>query len=198
MNRNEQTSVSLTLTSESGRESTLKKLFFKKVERPLDIFSSVIYVTRITTGATTVFVSAPACNHLFGQGYAHFLTGEKAMKNKNASASASANTDLIPDENGNTNCVNCKDCTDCVNCKNCTNCANCKNCTNCSKCNACDNCNHCKACDYCANCNDCANCTDCRDCDYCNNCQECVGCANCTDCQDRVADRTPDTEYDCE
>ena len=41
--------------------------------------TNVIYVTRITTDATTVFVSASACNQSFGQGYAHFLKGEIEM-----------------------------------------------------------------------------------------------------------------------
>lgn len=40
------------------------KTFFKKVERTLDFVTSVIYVTRITTGATTDFVTVPACNWL--------------------------------------------------------------------------------------------------------------------------------------
>ena len=48
-------------------------LFLKKVKLTLDIFDIVIYVTRNTTGATTVFVSASACNPSFGQGYAHLL-----------------------------------------------------------------------------------------------------------------------------
>ena len=41
----------------------------------------VIYVTRITTEPTTVFVTVPACNPSFGQGYAHPLTfkGETEM-----------------------------------------------------------------------------------------------------------------------
>ena len=43
----------------------------KKSNEPLDTFDSVIYVTRITTEPTTVFVSASACNYPFGQGYAH-------------------------------------------------------------------------------------------------------------------------------
>ena len=51
---------------------------FKKVAQPLDTFDNVIYVTRITTVATTVFVSASACNPSAGQGYAHFLKGEKS------------------------------------------------------------------------------------------------------------------------
>ena len=46
----------------------------------LDAIVDVIYVTRITTGATTVFVSASACNPSFGQGYAHFLKGEIEME----------------------------------------------------------------------------------------------------------------------
>ena len=33
--------------------------------------TNVIYVTRITTGATTDFVTVHACNPSFGQGYAH-------------------------------------------------------------------------------------------------------------------------------
>ena len=53
------------------------KTFSQKVAQPLDIFDIVIYVTRITTGATTVFVSASACNPSFGQGYAHQPRGEK-------------------------------------------------------------------------------------------------------------------------
>ena len=51
----------------------------KKVAQPLDMIVNVFYVTRITTGATTDFVSASACNPSFGQGYAHFLKGEIEM-----------------------------------------------------------------------------------------------------------------------
>ena len=58
------------------------KTFLKKVAQPLDTFDNVIYVTRITTGATTVFWSASACNPSFGQGYAHFLIGEIEMDDR--------------------------------------------------------------------------------------------------------------------
>ena len=58
------------------------KTFLKKVAQPLDTFDNVIYVTRITTVATTVFVSASACNPSFGQFYAHFLIGEIEMDDK--------------------------------------------------------------------------------------------------------------------
>ena len=43
---------------------------FQKVKSTLDKIADVIYVTRITTGATTDFVTAPACNPSFGQDYA--------------------------------------------------------------------------------------------------------------------------------
>ena len=43
----------------------------KKLDELLDTFDSVIYVTRIATGSTTVFVDVPACNPSFGQSYAH-------------------------------------------------------------------------------------------------------------------------------
>ena len=56
------------------------KTFLKKVAQPLDTFDNVIYVTRITTAATTVFVSASACNPSSGQGYAHQLIGETEME----------------------------------------------------------------------------------------------------------------------
>ena len=91
------------------------KTFLKKVAQPLDTFDNVIYVTRITTARFAVFVSSSACNPSFGQGYAHQLIGEKAMKNKNASA----NTNLISDENGNINCNNCSGCTECESCEDC-------------------------------------------------------------------------------
>lgn len=60
-------------TCQEGREVKRPKDLktSKKLHNPLDTFDNVIYVTRITTGATTVFVSAPACNNPFGQGYAH-------------------------------------------------------------------------------------------------------------------------------
>ena len=180
-----------------GREVKRPQNFFsKKVAQPLDTFDIVIYVTCITTASLADFVSASACNPSFGQGYAHFLKGEKAMKNKNTSA----NTRPVADENGNincTNCVNCVNCADCLNCKNCTDCidcidckhcANCDYCESCKNCKACDNCDNCKACDYCANCDDCANCTECYD------CQECIGCANCNDCRNCGTDRTSDDE----
>ena len=54
------------------------KTFLKKVAQPLDTFDNVIYITRITTANLAVFVSASACNPSFGQGYAHFLKGEKS------------------------------------------------------------------------------------------------------------------------
>ena len=87
----------------------------KKSNEPLDAFDNVIYVTRITTGAPTDFVSASACNPSFGQGYAHFLIGEKAMTDQNASASAN----IVADENGNNNCSECSDCSDCSECSDC-------------------------------------------------------------------------------
>ena len=58
------------------------KTFSQKVAQPLDTFDNVIYITRITSGATTVFVSASACNPSFGQGYAHQLIGEIEMDDK--------------------------------------------------------------------------------------------------------------------
>ena len=76
--------------------------------------TSVIYVTRITTECAAVFVSASACNPSFGQGYARFLIGEKAMTNQTDTTIAS---NLVADENGNINCVNCKNCSDCSECK---------------------------------------------------------------------------------
>ena len=170
------------------------KTFLKKVAQPLDTFDNVFYVTRITTANLAVFVSASACNPSFGQGYAHFLKGEKAMKNKNASA----NTNPVADENGNINCTNC------VNCKNCADCLNCKNCTDCTDCIDCKNCKHCKDCKNCTDCLSCYDCTNCYNCDACDNCddcQECIGCANCENCENCVdcescedcgADRTPD------
>ena len=145
------------------------KTFLKKVAQPLDTFDNVIYVTRITTECTTDFVSASACNPSFGQGYAHFLKGEKAMKNKNTSA----NTNPVADENGNINCTNCE------NCKNCADCLNCKNCTDCTDC---IDCNHCKDCEDCKNCKDCTDCTDCVDCDYCEDCTDCAACDDCREC----------------
>ena len=54
----------------------------KKSNEPLDTFDNVIYVARITTGATTVFVSASAYNPSSGQGYAHQLIGETEMDDK--------------------------------------------------------------------------------------------------------------------
>ena len=57
-----------------------QKLFLKKVKLTLDNVVDVIYVTRITTGATTDFVSSSACNPSLGQGYAHFLIGEIEME----------------------------------------------------------------------------------------------------------------------
>ena len=54
------------------------KTFLKKVAQPLDTFDNVIYVTRITTENLAVFWSASACNPSSGQGYAHFLKGEKS------------------------------------------------------------------------------------------------------------------------
>ena len=93
-----------------------QKLFLKKVAQPLDTFDNVIYVEHITTGATTVFVSASACNPSFGQGYAHQLIGEKAMTNQTDTTIAS---NLVSDENGNINCVNCKNCVNCSDCSEC-------------------------------------------------------------------------------
>ena len=160
------------------------KTFSQKVTQPLDNLSIVIYVTRITTECTTDFVSAYACNPSFGQGYAHFLKGEKAMKNKNTSA----NTNPVADENGNINCTNC------VNCKNCADCLNCKNCTECTDCIDCKDCKHCEDCKNCANCNNCDNCTDCYSCGYCANCTNCSGCTECESCEDCGADRTSDDD----
>lgn len=132
----------------------------KKVAQPLDTFDNVIYVTLITTDATTDFVSASACNPSFGQGYAHQPRGEKSMKNKDTSVSD--NTNLVADENGNINCTNCE------NCKNCADCLNCSNCTDCTDCIDCKNCYHC------------------GDCKNCNNCSGCTECESCEDCGDRV------------
>ena len=56
-----------------------QNFFSKKVEITLDTFDIVIYVTRVITDATTVFVAVPACNYLSGQGYAHQLIGEIEM-----------------------------------------------------------------------------------------------------------------------
>ena len=145
------------------------KTFLKKVAQPLDTFDNVIYITRITTECTTVFVSSSACNPSFGQGYAHQPRGEKAMKNKNASA----NINPVADENGNINCTNCE---------NCKNCADCLNCTNCTECTDCIDCNHCKDCEDCKNCKDCTDCTDCVDCDYCEDCTDCAACDDCREC----------------
>ena len=125
----------------------------KKSNEPLDTFDNVIYVTRITTECTTVFVSASTCNPSFGQGYAHKLIGEKAMTN-----SASNSSKLVADGNGNINCVNC------VNCVNCMNCTDCKHCTDCKYC---DNCDCCQDCYHCANCENCENCKDCESCKAC-------------------------------
>lgn len=147
------------------------KTFSKKVKLTLDTFDNVIYVTRITTANLAVFVRVSACNPSIGQGYAHQLKGEKAMKNKNASVSA--NTKPVADGNGNINCTNC------VNCKNCADCVNCSNCTDCTDCVDCNNCKDCK---------DCKNCVDCDD------CQECIGCADCTDCRNCGVDRTSDSD----
>ena len=58
-------------TCQEDERSKDLKTFSQKVEMTLDTFDNVIYVTRITTGATTVFVAVPACNYPFGQGYAH-------------------------------------------------------------------------------------------------------------------------------
>ena len=156
----------------------------KSRTNPLDTFDNVIYVTRVITERTTVFVSASACNPSFGQGYAHFLKGEKAMTNQNATTIAS---NLVADESGNTNCTNCVNCVNCVNCKNCRdckNCVDCDNCKDCKNCDYCDNCNKCNNCYYCANCNNCDNCTDCYSCDYCANCNNCSGCTECESCKD--------------
>ena len=161
-----------------------QNFFSKKVEITLDTFDNVIYVTRITTECTTVFVDASACNPSFGQGYAHQLIGEKAMKNPNTSA----NTNSVADENGNVNCTNC------VNCKNCADCLNCNNCTDCIDCKGCKDCKNCDYCDYCANCKNCDNCTNCKNCDYCANCNNCSGCTECESCTDCGADRTSDDE----
>lgn len=123
----------------------------KKVEMTLDMIVNVIYVTRVITASLAVFVSASACNPSFGQGYAHQPRGEKAMKNKNASA----NTNPVADENGNincTNCENCKNCADCLNCKNCTDCVDCIDCTDCNDCGDCRNCVGCASCNDCRNC----------------------------------------------
>ena len=62
---------------EDMRSKDRKTSKLQKVAQPLDTMATVIYVTRITTECTTVFVSASACNPSFGQGYAHFLKGEK-------------------------------------------------------------------------------------------------------------------------
>ena len=156
------------------RSKDLKNFFSKKVKLTLDTFDNVIYVTRITSASTTVFVSTSACNPSSGQGYAHQLIGEKAMKNPNTSA----NTNSVADENGNINCTNC------VNCKNCADCLNCKNCTDCTDCIDCIDCKHCEDCKNCANCNNCDNCTDCYSCDYCANCNNCSGCTECESCED--------------
>ena len=157
------------------------KTFSQKVAQPLDTFDNMIYVTRITTANLAVFVSASACNPSFGQGYAHQLIGEKAMINQNASA----NTNLISDENGNINCTNC------VNCKNCADCLNCNNCSGCTDCIDCKHCEDCKNCNGCSNCD---NCTDCYSCGYCANCNNCSGCTECESCKDCGADRTSDDE----
>ena len=87
-----------------------QKLFLKKVKLTPDTFDNVIYVTRNTTANLAVFVSASACNPSSGQGYAHFLIGEKAMKNPNTSA----NINPVADKNGNINCSDCSDCVDFV------------------------------------------------------------------------------------
>ena len=55
----------------SKDRKTSKTFSQKKSNEPLDTMTNVIYVTRITTECTTVFVSASACNYPFGQGYAH-------------------------------------------------------------------------------------------------------------------------------
>ena len=96
---------------EDMRSKDLKNFFSKKVKLTLDIFDIVIYVTRITTECTTVFVSASACNPSFGQGCAHQLIGEKAMTNQSATTTAS---NIVADENGNINCTNCSDCSECT------------------------------------------------------------------------------------
>ena len=172
------------------------KTFLKKVAQPLDTFDNVIYVTRITTECTTVFVSASACNPSFGQGYAHQPRGEKAMKNKNTSA----NTNPVADENGNincTNCENCKNCADCLNCKNCTECTDCidcKDCKDCEDCKNCANCNNCKDCKDCTDCVDCDYCEDCTDCAACDDCRECTSYAFCDNCRNCGCDRTQDSD----
>ena len=151
------------------------KTFLKKVAQPLDNLSIVIYVTRITTDATTVFVSSSACNPSFGQGYAHQPIGEKAMKNQNASA----NINPVADENGNINCTNCENCKNCADCLNCTNCTECTDCIDCIDCKDCEDC---KNCANCANCKDCTDCVDCVDCDYCEDCTDCAACDDCREC----------------
>ena len=102
---------------EDMRLKDLKNFFSKKVELTLDNVVDVIYVTRITSESTTVFVSASACNPSFGQGYAHQLIGEKAMTNQNATTIAS---NIVADENGNINCTNCSVCSDHSDCSECT------------------------------------------------------------------------------
>ena len=181
---------------QEGREvkKTSKTFPQKKLNEPLDTFDNAIYVTRITTGATTVFVSASACNPSFGQGYAHFLIGEKTMMTNSASASNSST--LVADENGNVNCSKCENCENCENCVNCVNCVNCKNCVGCKDCDGCEyceecavcsDCRHCEGCEECAVCSDCRHCDDCEECESCGYSQWCRGCYNIwndEDCQD--------------
>ena len=157
----------------------------KKSNEPLDTFDNVIYVTRITTEPTTVFVSASACNPSFGQGYAHQLIGEKAMTN-----SVSANTNLVADENGNINCVNCTDCTDCVDC---VDCKNCKNCVGCKDCDDCEDCEECVECSYCTRCYHCDTCENCGNSQWCCGCYNVFDDENCND-EDRSCDDDDEDE----
>ena len=43
----------------------------------------------------------------------------------NQNASASANLNLVADENGNINCSDCSDCSDCSECVECSECTEC-------------------------------------------------------------------------
>ena len=94
-----------------------QNFFSKKWNWPLTPLIMWFILHASQRGATTVFVSASACNPSFGQGYAHQLIGEKAMTNQNATTIAS---NIVADENGNINCTNCSDCSDRSDCSECT------------------------------------------------------------------------------
>lgn len=68
------------LCQEDMRLKDLKTFSQKKSYIDLDMIVNVIYVTRITTGATIDFVDVPVCNPLFGQATPTHLIGESKWK----------------------------------------------------------------------------------------------------------------------